>query len=439
MDSQSGLKWEPSWFSEPVPVWTIEPDIELLTELAREALKLPESIPCIIEFLAQGTFNKVYTITCGGLALYVLRVSLPVQPRFKTMSEQATINYVRHHTNTPAPQVIFYEAANNNKLGFEWMIISKVPGAAMEGQWHQVSWLTKGLWVRQMAAYLAQLFQSRFLGIGNLFMTSDLQQLPSADISNALLLGMEFSSETSGFCLGEIVSVPFFTNDHLMVDMPRGPFKNSQDWLVARIMLHIHDVDNASSSEDEDDDDERYNELRAMNTPEAIKSRAQRLLNLLPRIFASDDVEEYVLHHHDLNSNNIITDSNHNIAGIIDWECISTCPVWLACEIPEFLDGVERSECPDPDEWPISIQDDGREDRNCVYYEQLEEYQKTQLRRFFLEEMNRISPAWVQAYIGRKRKADFEQVVALFGVGSMGKAISKWLDAVEKGESPAGI
>jgi hypothetical protein len=206
--------------------------------------------------LAEGNLNKVYTIICDGLPLYVLRVSLPVHPRFKTMSEKATIEYVRYHTDIPAPQVLFHEAANNNQFGFEWMIMSRVSGVALGDQWRRMNWLKKEMIVRNIIVYLTQLFQARLPAIGSLVNTADMQQLLTKDIPNEKLLGMEYCTEESGFCLSEIVSVPFFIDDHLKVDVPRGPFRHSRDWLEACLQLHIHDTYNKSYDDDDDGDDE---------------------------------------------------------------------------------------------------------------------------------------------------------------------------------------
>jgi hypothetical protein len=115
---------------------------------------------------------------------------------------------------------------------------------------------------------------------------------------------------------------------------------------------------------------------------------------------------------------------------VIDWECINTCPLWLACEIPKFLDGTVRDTPPNPDDRPIKDWGDGNKDRNGVYYEQLEEYEKTQLRQCFLKEMERVCPEWVRVHNERKHKAYFEEVVAHVGTQIMAKAIDEWLGAV---------
>lgn len=53
--------------------------------------------------------------------------------------------------------------------------------------------------------------------------------------------------------------------------------------------------------------------------------------------------------------------------------------------------------------------------------------------------MQRTCPDWVRVYEGRKRKADFEDVMTYFGMPMMGKECEEWVTAMEKGEERWGI
>jgi hypothetical protein len=439
IDPQAGLTWEQPMFCGSVPAWAVDPDTQAVVKVARCALNITDEAECVVEFLAEGTFNKVYVIQCGTFNSYVPRVGLPVHPRLKSMSEQATIQYERHHTNVLAPQVLSADSSNNNELGFEWMVIERVIGDELGNRWLSLSWLKKELLVRNVVALYAQLFQKRFAAMGNLYTAKDLSQLPTANLSNTMLLGNEHSTDDATFCLGEIVSMEFFSEKHLQVNVSRGPFKSSRDWLAACMQLHIWDADHPSELDSEDSDEDEDSLWAQMNTPEAIKRRARRVLALLPTIFPETEPEEFVLHHHDLNSSNILLSPEHNLAGIIDWECITTCPLWYACDIPKFLDNLPRQILPNPANYPIELQDDGTMERNCMYYERLEEYEKKQMRELFLSEMRRRCPEWVRVFETNKLKRDCEDVVEFFGMGMLDPQIEKWLDKVEKGETSKGI
>ena len=47
-------------------------------------------------------------------------------PRRKTESEVATMEYIRTYTSIPVPTVYFYDSNPYNRLGGEYIIMSKV-------------------------------------------------------------------------------------------------------------------------------------------------------------------------------------------------------------------------------------------------------------------------------------------------------------------------
>ncbi len=98
---------------------------------------------------------------------------------------------------------------------------------------------------------------------------------------------------------------------------------------------------------------------------------------------------------------NILVDGDGEITGIIDWECVSTLPLWRASEAPVFLKGRDRYQEPKRDEY---APDNGEEDAggltkealdnegvNSLYWEHLLEYELTMLRGLFSEEMKKVA------------------------------------------------
>lgn len=431
VDPQHGLAWNKSIWGDYEPDWTVEPDTAIIAQIARRELHIPADTTCDIKFLASGAFNKVYTIQCGADIKHVMRVSLPVQPHFKTMSEAATITYIRHHTDIPAPKVWASVLSNQNELGFEWMIQDYVPGRNLAEAWKDISWLKKEVVVRKIIGYLVQLFEKRFDRLGNLYATKDIEQLAEAEKPDAELLGPEYSSDTDNFCLSKIVSMPFFWGKHPSCTVTRGPFTNGRDWLAAQLELHLWDLDNDNDPDSDSDSDS--DDFSITNSDEAVKRRASRLLALLPKIFPEDEVEQFVLHHNDLNAGNILVDLEDNLTGIIDWECVHTVPLYYACQMPKFLDAVmDRSKCPDPDKYGRNTLEDGSVRINERYYEHLEEYENQRLWEFFLEEMGRLCPGWVEVYEQGKLKAGFENCILHFGSPMCARDIDEWLNRVEK-------
>ncbi|KAH7385713.1 kinase-like protein, partial [Pyrenochaeta sp. MPI-SDFR-AT-0127] len=404
------------------PIWTFEPDIEILTGIVRRQLDLPESFPCVVKFLAEGAFNKVYSVQCGNNTDVVVRVTLPVQPRLKTLRECATIQYIKHHTEIPAPLVFRYSVQRDDPLRFEWMIMERVAGTKVKDQWRHMSWLKKQLLVHKIVAYLSQLFRNRFNQLGNIYAPKDIQEMTTEDKPDTVLLGAEHSCDKSGFVVGEIVSLPFFYDDHWSIGVFRGPYKHSRDWLTAYLQLAIHDAEKMKEEDDKEDSSKEFTENSA--------KLGVRMLRLLPSIFPADNPEEYVLHHQDLSSNNMMVDENYDLSGIIDWECVHTVPLWLACQLPQFLRGQERESPP-----PFAA-DFENQYYEQAYYDDIEIHEKTCLREYFLEEMKRVCPEWVSVHDTSDIKADFEFAVSVCTVRGYGLCIDEWLDAVENGEKP---
>jgi aminoglycoside phosphotransferase (APT) family kinase protein len=113
------------------PKWTTEPSVDAIKIVARQALRVESAIE--VEFLAQGAFNKLYTISLVGKEPeYVLRVALPVDPHFKTESEAATLMFLAEKTSLPVPKVLAYSSTQENKLGFEWILMQRMPGGVLE-------------------------------------------------------------------------------------------------------------------------------------------------------------------------------------------------------------------------------------------------------------------------------------------------------------------
>lgn len=339
-----------------------------------------------------------------------MRVCLPTHPRSKTLSKPATIDFVREYTNILLPKAIKYDCNFNNDLVFEWIIQDLVPGKTLEETWHQTRWLHKELLVRKVITYLSALFKRRFERMGSLYTTNGLMRVPLYEPVDNIRV------RNSRYHLGEIVSYPFFSGNRLTYNISRGPFKSSREWLVARLQFIINDSDNPPKNADEDD----------LDTAQCVKVLALRLLAIMPKVFPETDPENdtvFVLHNHDLHMGNILLNSDGNLSGIVDWECIYTSPLWLACQLPKFLQGRTRHEVPTAEDYS----------QTKDYEERLQDYETTRLRQFFFEEMERVQPEWVKIFKHSEMKVDFEKAVEGCAAEYSYVRIDRRLKGIEKG------
>ncbi|KUJ07009.1 kinase-like protein [Mollisia scopiformis] len=431
MAKQDGLEWIMETFGLE-PRWTRDPDTAKIEQLARKHLHIAPNSPCTIKFHARGAFNKLYKIETETRNA-LMRVTLPVDPHNKTNSEVATIDFVREFTDMLVPQIFAFDDSNEIELGFEWILMELLPGGTLRSKWRKMSGDRKRDLVKQVVKYQAQLFRHRFEAVGNIFF--DFEAQSTLDIVTSTPPVIKEPRENPLPTIGQLVSMIFFWGNHINQNVPRGPFTNSEDWIRARLTLILTDQETIlSTSTDEDE----------IEDAQSAKDIAKRLLKMLPKIFPPDTPPETtILFHDDLSMQNILVDDNEKITGVIDWECVSALPLWRACQLPQFLEGRERNEEPKREQYAL---DDGKEEdegekepldnesMNSLYWEHLMEYELTQLRLLFREEMRIVAPEWIQEMQSGAEKADFEDAVRNCDNGWRSSTVVAWLDAREKGE-----
>jgi hypothetical protein len=69
---------------------------------------------------------QAYSVTLSDGRTVIARVARRFMPRRKTESEVATMEYIRTYTSIPVPNVYFYDSNPYNRLGGEYIIMSKV-------------------------------------------------------------------------------------------------------------------------------------------------------------------------------------------------------------------------------------------------------------------------------------------------------------------------
>ncbi|KAI9743459.1 MAG: hypothetical protein M1818_002771 [Claussenomyces sp. TS43310] len=429
MVNQSGLEWVQRTFTLE-PRWTVNPDTKIVERLARRHLELDHDAKCEVTFHAQGAFNKLYKIDSLN-GTYLMRVTLPVDPHHKTSSEVATIEFIRQNTDVPVPKILAFDASNSNELGFEWILMEMMPGAPLRSKWRRLPMSTKHNLVTCVTRYQAQIFRLKFSGIGNILSRQKGQETSRIPVIKAEV----HENEPPEVVLDRIVSPIFFWGDHIFQDVPRGPFRNSYQWLHAQLTFILNDQERIlKSSEDEDE----------LEDAENTREIAQRLQVLLPRVFSNSQSvhEPSIIFHHDLSWQNMLVDDAGKLTAIIDWECVSALPLWRACQLPQFLEGRNRDEEPLRHQYGVDDPDNGddeesldNEGMNSLYWVHLREYEQTVLRRSFLRQMEELEPSWVAETHEGAVKADYAMAIHQCDNEFCFKIIRKWLDSLERGES----
>ncbi|OSD08130.1 hypothetical protein PYCCODRAFT_1357782 [Trametes coccinea BRFM310] len=247
-----------------------EVDRKLLKDIVQERMGAEVAR---IKFLGAGTFHKGYLVTLVDAREVVARVARRFMPRLKTESEVATMRYLREHTSIPVPEVYQYDSNPYNRLGGEYLLMSKAPGIALSKVFHSMPYNTLSALMENLAMMLIPLFAHRFPMIGSLYdgpdpnapasdMTSSLATptpstyTRSTNISDALsklqladaasLAAPAASDPSKAFHVGPIVSWPFFGSARGDLAHPdeidRGPWRTTRAYLQACAEREIRGV-----------------------------------------------------------------------------------------------------------------------------------------------------------------------------------------------------
>jgi hypothetical protein len=420
-ETRDGLAWDDAGF-DLEPRWSREPQLDAVTRVSRTVLGLGPEDHLTVTFHAAGAFNKLYLVESPrGKSL--MRVSLPVDPKAKTRGEVTTLRWIRRMTHTPVPKVIAFDDSQDNEIGFEWILMELMPGVSAYKRWRKLSMAEKTWVVEQVAEFQSQLFlrsfeDSEFRSIGTLFPSDDSEPAKSSPQP------------------GRIVSRLFFWGDHFYYDVARGPYQSSYGWLSAYLdIIRQAQTETLEKEEDEDVREEAEDCIRV----------ATRLANLLPKIFPpfQNPAERTILWHDDLSLQNILVDDDAKVTALVDWECVSTKPLWVATEMPKFLNGKTREEEPNRDDYgdadeggeEDSADDDELDDegKTDLYWMHLMEYEQTQLRKIYTAKMKELWPRWESEAKDASLKSDFLGAVGRCASGWYLKRIEQWVDRLEEG------
>ncbi|KAF4929544.1 Altered inheritance of mitochondria protein 9 [Colletotrichum viniferum] len=360
-----------------------------------------------------------------------MRVSLPVDPGHKTRGEVATLRWLQHQTNIPVPQVFDFDDSNKNEIGFEWILMEYMPGTSADKRWRGMSMAQKTALVEKVAEYQVQILFPRphereFNTIGT---------LDSKDVT-----GWNHLKSTPYITPGQLVDYTFFWGDNYCRNVPRGPFRSSQEWLISLVSIVLQEL----SAKGREAEDEADREL-TVNTRKILC----KLLYMVPKMFPEKrSAESTFLWHEDLSLENILVDHEGNITAVLDWECVSTMPSWVATRTPLFLVGLEREDEPDREIYASDLSDNDNSDTDgteitsidnegkCeLYWEHLADFEKTQLRKAYAARMEILRPGWTEEFESNCLKVDFLEAIQHCRSGIFTRSVSDWIDAMRTGGS----
>ncbi|KAJ9665285.1 hypothetical protein H2201_004577 [Coniosporium apollinis] len=425
------LGWERDPFGTWLPQWEMEPDLGLIKETVSPygCLCGFSSEDITVQFLTEGLWNKVYTVSCpdhaaGTVQQCILRLALPVDPWHKVQSEVATMEYVRMQTSVPVPKVYAFDSSANNKLRLEWILMEKIQGKPYKEVEDVLDFDTREQLHKTAADWVDQLSKLRFDKIGSLYCRWD---QPSYDLT--------------AFILGPVVHAEFYPDFRLQYGVFRGPFRSLADFY--RSIIRVYELEaqdqrqkdralywethtegeegrteskqdkavngerqlercNGISSNETDGDvgdlcmqdgeevDQPMESLYSVEDLERIPKYLGRLRETIP-LLDSDELlgpARTFLNHWDLSKENIMVDDAGKPIALLDWEQITASSVAMATAFPRL---VETNGFTEPPAWPA----DKPKDEDQLWQEKL--WDQVLLKRVFEARLRELSSPVLRA------------------------------------------
>lgn len=368
-----------------VPVWPREPNMDVARKLAIESLSSDKFSNATISAFAEGSFNRLYCVSSPQTtAEYIMRVALPVDPFYKTESEVATMDYIRQHTSIPVPGVVAYSSNSSNELGFEWMLLERIPGVPLHEVWDKMPFEAKMDLTVRLANSFKGLFQRQFPLIGSIYYNGVWNQVDYTPSLSPPPTGDEKASDLDigtdkTFVIGRMVTNSLVKDKRLLLRPDRGPFKTARELAIAETKLLSQRIRHLSPTPETDYYCEVDEELH--EDGDEVLDTVDELLRVVPQVYSAEDTPEdtKVLWHDDVSLQNVLVDpQTYELTGIVDWESVSIVPAWRTGRgIPYFLRGLPVSEPP-----PVgSVSPEEEEELTTIR----EDWELTLLRRKYTE------------------------------------------------------
>ncbi|KPI44416.1 uncharacterized protein AB675_8366 [Cyphellophora attinorum] len=389
----------------PEPRWSSEPDIDLIAAIIDERLNCGGPGGVTISPFASGCFNKLYKIDFldSSIPACLLRVTLPAYPKYKTESEVATLRWLQRHTTIPVPEVLAFESSSRTDLGYEWILMKMLPGKPLSQCWGALSLEQKERIIKKIANYHYQLLQRENAQskIGSL-------QLPHTESSKQ-------DQHTRESVVGAMVHMPFIFGEHADSTIQRGPYDSISAWYRAWLIELALIEDKIRLT---------WDDCEGLEQSGKHLANGKALKELILEHTTLNDAAPTFLTHHDLHHGNILIDDAGNITGLVDWEFTLFAPKYRAFSTPKFLRSDFRDEEPVADEYPDASPGQDTEwekpmknlvnmrgKNNDRYGEDYFDWETTQLRRLYWEELDRLCPRTEDEEVADDLLLNFELAV----------------------------
>ncbi|KAK2873745.1 hypothetical protein FQN49_002108 [Arthroderma sp. PD_2] len=272
---------------------------------------------------SEGQYNKVFQLTMndGREVIAKLPNFNAGREHFSTASEVATMDFLRNVLHIPVPKIYAWSSrASDNPVK-----------ADIKGK-------RKAQIVQQVVEIERSLASTKFTKFGALYYKQD---LPGSDNSAPLYVdGSGNVVHNTEFVIGPTNHRSFFDFGKGGLNIDCGPWSTITEYLTAVAHREIACV-KAGLTYPVIPEGLFYGPRQYQPTAAKKLSALNNYLKVAPYVLPEDkEGHASVLWHGDLHTQNIFVDPEDpgRIVGIIDWQSVSACPIFMQVTRPGFLD-----------------------------------------------------------------------------------------------------
>ena len=228
----------------------------------------------------------------------VLRISGHHLPQIKTNNEVAVMSWISKKTAIPIPEIVAYDASEENPISHEYTLLSRVQGATLSEIYNFLDNEQINQMIDHLIDILSQLNAHEWTAIGGLHIDDD----------GEVIVGQVL--EETFWQVPDIVQ-PWPEGETVATLKIEGPYLTYVEYVSAQIEKYIYLIS-------------IHDKLRFMRD---IFPRLEALLTVLPKHLNELNDVKLRLVHKDLHFANILYDgSSGRITAILDWEFSSVVP-----------------------------------------------------------------------------------------------------------------
>ncbi|SMQ47571.1 unnamed protein product [Zymoseptoria tritici ST99CH_3D7] len=273
----------------------------------------------------EGGFNRVFIVELDNGEKVVAKVPMRFAgpPALTTMSEVATLRYVKSKTSVPVPRVLAWSSkAESNHVGIEYIIMEHMSGVALTDVWPHMTELQHIEFIESLGAMVKELCALDFAALGSLYLNTPDKPAPTHPIDEEYCIGPHCGRQFWGFTDDKTTSAAIPQGF-------QGPWQG-----MSRLFADLNEISKLTV-------EQRGSSQKVVKDHLQLLDTNMKTLEAVENTTTVQDSCSSLLFHPDLHARNIFVDPNEpkTILGLIDWQSAAIEPAFShVLETPDFAE-----------------------------------------------------------------------------------------------------